>query len=65
MAERVVDALEVVDVEHHEADVGAEAAASLDLGVERVVEVIAVVEAGELVGDGLQAHRLVQVHVLD
>ena len=65
MAEGVVDLLEVVDVEHHDAHVGTEAPASLDLGVERVVEVVAVVQPGELVGHGLEADGLVQVDVLD
>jgi hypothetical protein len=49
----VVDDLEVVDVEHREAHVLPEAAASLDLAVERLVKMSKVVQAGELVGDRL------------
>ena len=65
MAIGVVDGLEVVDVEHHQPDLGTEAAASLDLAVERVVEVADVRETGELVGHRLHTNHLVQVDVLD
>ena len=61
----VVDALEVVDVEHDQAELVAVAAGALDLGGHDLLEAAVVEEAGQLVGDRLALHGLVQVDVLD
>ena len=61
----VVDALEVVDVEHDQAHVAAEALGALDLLEDDLLEAAVVEEAGQLVGDRLALDRLVQVDVLD
>ena len=61
----VVHLLEVVDVDHHEADVVVEALGALDLLVEQLVEVADVREPGQLVGDRLARDPAVQVRVLE
>ena len=61
----VVDRLEVVEVDHHQAELLPEALGALDLGLEDLVEPAAVEEAGELVGHRLALDRLVQADVLD
>ncbi len=65
MPVRVVDGLEVVDVEHHEGDRRPEAAGALELGGERLLEAPAVRQPRQLVRDGLALDPLVQPDVLD
>ena len=65
MAVGVVDGLEVVDVEHDQADRVVVAADLLDLGVEELLETAVIRQAGELVGDGLAAHLIVELDVLE
>ena len=64
MAELVVDALEVIDVEHDEAELAAEAARALELVREGVAEAAHVGEARQLVGERLAACVLVHEGVL-
>ena len=52
VAADVVDALEVVDVEHHQRDRVVRAAGAAELGAQPLVEVAVVVEAGQRVGVG-------------
>ena len=65
MAVGVVDALEVVDVEHDQAHPRAAALGSLDLVGDDLLEAAVVEQAGQLVGDRLALDRVVQVRVLD
>ncbi len=51
VAERVVDLLQPVEIEHHEAEAGAGARAARDLALEILVERTVVAEAGEAVGE--------------
>ena len=64
MAVGVIDLLEVVEVEHHQPQVLVEALRPADLGVHDLLEAAMVEEAGQVVGDGLGGHQLVEVHVL-
>src|SRR3712207_6928366 len=64
VAERVVDLLEVVDVEQHERSAAAVAGGALELALERLVEVAPVVQAGERVAHGLLAARAEVARVL-
>ena len=52
VAVHVVDALEVVDVEHEDREVALVAAAADDLALERLVEVALVVDLRETIDDG-------------
>ena len=61
----VVDALEVVDVEHDQPELLLEPAHALDLRGHDLLEAAVVEEAGELVRDRLALDRLVQADVLD
>ena len=61
----VVDLLEVVDVEHDQAELVVVAAGALDLRRHDLLEAAVVEQPGELVGDRLAGDRLVQVDVLD
>ena len=61
----VVDALEVVDVEHDQPELVAEAPRALDLGRDDLLEAAVVEQAGQLVRDRLALDLLVQVDVLD
>ena len=65
MPEAVVDALEVVEVGEEERQRRAEPLRAGDLGLERLDEAAAVDEPGELVGDRLLAHDLVEARVLE
>ncbi len=65
MAARVVDLLEVVEVEHHEPDGLGESPRALDLGLEHLVEAPVVEQPGEVVGHRLALDLLVQADVLD
>ena len=61
----VVDVLEVVEVEQHEAQRLAEALGALDLGGHGLLEAAAIEQAGQLVGHRLALDRLVQADILD
>ena len=65
MPVRVVDVLEVVDVEHDQAHLLAVAAGALDLDGHDLLEAAVVEQARELVGHRLPLHGFVQVDVLD
>ena len=65
VADGVVDRLEVVEVHHQQAEVLAVPPGTADLRLERLVEVLVVVDAGEAVADGLPLHLLVGARVLD
>ena len=62
---RVVDELEVVEVQQDEPQRLPEAARALDLVLERLVEAAPVRQPRQLVGHGLALDRLVQAGVLD
>ena len=61
----VVDRLEVVDVEHDQADRVVVAADLLDLGVQKRLEAAVVRKTGQLVRDGLATHLIVELDVLE
>ena len=65
MPECVVDRLEVVDVEHDQADRVLVSTNLLDLGAQQLLEAPVVGEPRELVGDGLSLHLVMQVDVLE
>ena len=65
MSVGVVDGLEVVDVEHDQADRVVVAAHLLDLGVEELLEPAVIRRARELVRDGLAAHLKMELDVLE
>ena len=65
MAVDVVDALEVVDVEHEHGDRVVRAARAVQLGAQAVVEVAVVVEAGEGVGLRLQLEPGAHLRVVE
>ena len=65
MAVGVVDGLEVVDVEHDQADRVVVAADLLDLGVEELLEAAVIRQTGQLVGDRLAAHLEMELDVLE
>ena len=65
MSERVVDRLEVVEVEHQQSDRIPVAFDLFDLDREQLLEARVVTQTGELVGYGLTAHLVVQIDILE
>ena len=63
MAERVVELLEEVDVHHEHADRRRLTRPALDLSLERLVGVAAIVETGERIADRLVPQALAQAQV--
>jgi hypothetical protein len=63
MAEGVVVALEVINVEHHDRQSAAAAEGTVDFAFERFLHVSAVEESGERVAGGLKPEGLMQVKV--
>ena len=63
MAEGVVIAFEVVEIEHQDGEGTALAASEVEFAIEELLHVATVVEAGEGVADGLDAERFAQVEV--
>jgi hypothetical protein len=62
---KVGDRLEVVDVEHAEADGVVAAANLIDLSPEQLLKAPAVGQAGELIGDSLASDLEMQIDVLE
>ena len=65
VAEAVVDALEVVEVDQDDAETTSELLRPLDLRVEHLQEAPPVDEARQVVGDRLALNQIVQARVLE
>jgi hypothetical protein len=63
VSEVVVIAFEVVEIEHHDGEGTVFPASGVELAIEELLHIAAIVEAGERVADGLQAERFTEVKV--
>ncbi len=65
MTERVVELLEEVEVDHHDAQGAATAFCAAELALERLLQIATVEEAGQRIANRLIAQRLTELEIRD